>query len=69
MKKKERETLAQQGAADLVEKEKQLKAGGLSADEKKKLSEEVKAERKALAEQKKELKQLEMIEKHLQRLK
>ena len=53
----------------LSHKEKQLKEGGLSAEEKKKLSEEVKAERKALAEQKKELKHLETIAKHLQHLK
>jgi Ca2+-binding EF-hand superfamily protein len=53
----------------LSHKEKQLKEGSLSADEKKKLSEELKAERKALAEQKKELKHLETIEKHLQHLK
>jgi len=65
------ERLGKMGAQEssVGQKEKQLKAGGLSADEKKKLSEEVKAERKALAEQKKELKQLETIEKHLQRLK
>jgi hypothetical protein len=55
--------------SSLSQKEKQLKAGGLSAEEKKKLTEELKTERKALAEQKKELKQLETIEKHLQRLK
>ncbi len=53
----------------LSQKEKQLKEGNLSADEKKKISEEIKSERKALAEQKKELKHLETIEKHLQRLK
>jgi hypothetical protein len=53
----------------LSQKEKQLKEGNLSADEKKKISEEIKFERKALAEQKKELKHLETIEKHLQRLK
>ena len=53
----------------LSNKVKQLKEGGLSAEEKKKLSEEVKAERKALAEQKKELKHLETIAKHLQHLK
>jgi Ca2+-binding EF-hand superfamily protein len=55
--------------SSLGQKEKQLMAGGLSAEEKKKLTEELKTERKALAEQKRELKHLETIEKHLQRLK
>jgi Ca2+-binding EF-hand superfamily protein len=59
---------AKQSQAKINQKEKQLKSN-LSAEEKKKVTDELKAEKQALAEQKKELKFLQTLEKHLQRMK
>jgi Ca2+-binding EF-hand superfamily protein len=59
---------AKQTKAKISQKEKQLKSN-LTAEEKKKITAELKAEKQALAEQKKEMKFLQALEKHLQRIK
>jgi Ca2+-binding EF-hand superfamily protein len=57
-----------EGQDRIGRKEKQLK-GDLPAAEKKKLTEELKQERKALADLRKQMKHLQTVEKHLQHVK